>query len=198
MWLKICGMTSSAAVDAALDCRVDAIGFVFAPSVRQLTPARAAQLAAPARGRLACVAVCLHPTQAEVEQIVQQFEPDVLQTDLDDFARLELPATLQHLPVLRECSAPGPPWPTRLLFEGPRSGIGQTADWTQAAALAAQTSLILAGGLTAANVATAINAVRPAGVDTSSGVESAPGIKSATLMAEFVSAARAAFVEYSK
>jgi phosphoribosylanthranilate isomerase len=198
MWLKICGMTSSAAVDAALNLGVDAIGFVFASSVRQLTPARAAQLAAPARGRLARVAVCLHPTQTEVEQIVEQFEPDMLQTDLDDFAKLELPATLQRLPVLRAGGALRPPWPARLLFEGPRSGIGQTADWTQAATLAAQTSLILAGGLTAANVAAAINAVRPAGVDTSSGVESTPGIKSAPLMAEFVSAARAAFVEYSK
>jgi len=198
MWLKICGMTSPAAVDAALNCGVDAIGFVFAPSVRQLTPARAAQLAAPARGRVIRVAVCLHPTQAEVEQIVQQFEPDVLQTDLDDFAKLELPATLQRLPVLRAGGALGPPWPARMLFEGPRSGAGQTTDWTQAATLAAQTSLILAGGLTAANVAAAISAVRPAGVDISSGVESAPGIKSAALMAEFVSAARAAFVEYSK
>ena len=198
MWLKICGMTSAASVDAALNCGVDAIGFVFAPSVRRLTPARAAQLAAPARGRLARVAVCLHPTQAEVEQIVQQFEPDMLQTDLDDFAGLKLPATLERLPVLRAGSALRPPWPARLVFEGPRSGTGQTADWAQAATLAAQTSLILAGGLTADNVATAIRAVRPAGVDTSSGVESAPGIKSAALMAEFVSAARAAFVEYSK
>jgi phosphoribosylanthranilate isomerase len=198
MWLKICGMTSGAAVDAALSLGVDAIGFVFAPSVRQLTPARAAKLAAPARGRVTRVAVCLHPTQAEVEQIVQQFAPDVLQTELEDFARLELPATLQRLPVLRAGSALLPPCPARLLFEGPQSGTGQTTDWTQAATLAAQTSLILAGGLTAANVAAAIGAVGPAGVDTSSGVESAPGIKSATLMAEFVSAARAAFVEYSK
>jgi phosphoribosylanthranilate isomerase len=198
MWLKICGMTSPASVDAALTLGVDAIGFVFASSVRQLTPARAAQLASAARGRLACVAVCLHPTQAEIEQIVQQFAPDLLQTDLDDFANLTLPATLERLPVLRAGSPLRPPWPARLLFEGPRSGTGQTADWTQAATLAAQTSLILAGGLTADNVAAAIRAVRPAGVDTSSGVESAPGIKSAELMAEFVSAARAAFVEYSK
>jgi phosphoribosylanthranilate isomerase len=76
MWLKICGMTSADAVDAALTAGVDAIGFVFAPSVRQLTPAQAAQLAAPARGRLACVAVTCTRQQAEVSEIVQQFAPD--------------------------------------------------------------------------------------------------------------------------
>jgi phosphoribosylanthranilate isomerase len=53
MWLKICGITSEEAVDAALAARVDAIGFVFAPSVRRVEPAQAAQLAAPARGRVA-------------------------------------------------------------------------------------------------------------------------------------------------
>lgn len=47
IWIKICGMTTSEAVDAALGARVDAIGFVFAESVRKLTPDAAARLAAP-------------------------------------------------------------------------------------------------------------------------------------------------------
>ena len=51
MWLKICGVTTREAVEAALEARVDAIGFVFSPSVRRLEPAQAAQLAARARGR---------------------------------------------------------------------------------------------------------------------------------------------------
>jgi phosphoribosylanthranilate isomerase len=193
MWLKVCGMTTESAVDAALALRLDAIGFVFAPSVRRIEPARAAALAAPARGRLACIAVTLHPTQAQVDEIMSAFAPDVLQTDMTDFARLRLPHSLERLPVLRAGETP-PPLPARLLFEGHHSGTGTTADWNAAAALSCRTRLVLAGGLYAQNVATAIGAVRPFGVDVSSGVESQPGIKSVEKMAEFAAAARAAAV----
>ena len=67
MWIKICGMTTAAAVEAALEARVEAIGFVFARSVRELLPESAAALARPARGRARCVAVTRHPSQAAVD-----------------------------------------------------------------------------------------------------------------------------------
>jgi phosphoribosylanthranilate isomerase len=193
MWLKICGMTSPEAVSAALEAQVDAIGFVFAPSVRELQPQRAVQLAAPARGRVQCIAVTLHPQQALIDQILEDFAPDVLQTDLEDLAGLRLPASLTVLPVVRGALTDPRAAPPRLLFEGARSGSGGTADWGQAMLLARATQLILAGGLTAANVAAAIQSVRPFGVDVSSGVESAPGRKSPQRIVEFVQAARAAF-----
>ena len=193
MWLKICGMTSPEAVSAALDAQVDALGFVFAPSVRELQPQQAARLAAPARGRALCIAVTLHPSQALIEQILAEFAPDVLQTDLDDLAALRLPASLSVLPVVRGALAKARAVPQRLLFEGPRSGSGGPADWRQAMLLARATQLILAGGLTAANVAEAIQTVRPFGVDVSSAVESSPGRKSPRRIVEFVQAARAAF-----
>jgi phosphoribosylanthranilate isomerase len=194
MWLKVCGMTTTAAVDAALDLELDAIGFVFAPSVRQVDTAQATALAARARGRLACIAVTLHPTQAQVDEIVQGFKPDVLQTDLEDYAQLRLPQSLERLPVLRAGAAPGSQLPARVLFEGHRSGTGTTTDWDAAKAVSQRTRLILAGGLHARNVAAAIGAVQPFGVDVSSGVESQPGIKSVEKMAEFAAAARAAIV----
>lgn len=193
MWLKICGMTSPEAVSAALDAQVDAIGFVFAPSVRELQPQHAAQLAAPARGRALCIAVTQHPSQALIEQILVEFAPDVLQTDIEDLAGLRLPADLSVLPVVRGALAKAHAVPQRLLFEGPRSGSGGPADWRQAMLLAPATQLILAGGLTAANVAAAIQTVRPFGVDVSSGVEFSPGRKSPQRIVEFVQAARAAF-----
>ena len=84
--------------------------------------------------------------------------------------------------------------PTRCLVEGPRSGTGQVADWTLAAAMAARTQVVLAGGLHAGNVAAAVQAVRPWGVDVSSGVESAPGVKDAARIHQFVFAARQALV----
>jgi len=199
MWIKICGMTDPETVSAALALRVDAIGFVFAPSVRALPPAQAAALAAPARGRCALVAVTQHPAQSLIDEIVQVFRPDVLQTDLADLAALRLPQMLSLLPVLRAGAADmqaradaAASLPPMLLFEGERSGSGITADWSQADRLARATRLVLAGGLNADNVDDAIDAVRPFGVDVSSGVESSPGRKSAALIGQFVQAARAA------
>lgn len=191
MWLKICGLTSAAAVAAALEARADAIGFVFAPSVRCLSPAAAAELAAPARGRARCVAVTLHPTQAEVDDILHAFRPDMLQADAADFAALTLPAALERLPVVRQDEVPAA-LPARLLFEGPRSGAGTCSDWQQAQQLARRTQLVLAGGLNAANVAAAIAAVQPFGVDVSSGVESRPGVKDVAEIVRFAASVRAA------
>jgi phosphoribosylanthranilate isomerase len=194
-FIKVCGMTEARAVEAALAAGVDAVGFVFAPSVRRVEPAQAARLAVPARGRVRCVAVTLHPDAALLAQIFAEFRPDVLQTDAADLAGITLPAGVTVWPVLR--GAPASPLALSpeqpLLFEGPRSGTGKLADWSAARALAARHRLILAGGLSPGNVAEAIAEVRPFGVDVSSGVEEAPGRKSPALIASFVKAARAAF-----
>jgi phosphoribosylanthranilate isomerase len=194
-WIKICGLNSAEAVSAALQAGVDAIGFVFAPSPRRVSPERAAELARTVRQQLTCVAVTQHPGQQEIDAIVQQFHPDLLQSDLDDFSQLHLPRRLARLPVVRSSDAPRPSYPVRMLFEGARSGSGEPADWSQATALARQSRLILAGGLHAGNVAAAIHAVRPFGVDISSGVETRPGVKSPARIVEFVQAARLAFTE---
>lgn len=196
-FVKICGMTDERAVAAALDAGVDAIGFVFAPSVRQVTPARAAQLAQPARGRVLCVAVTQHPGRALVEEIFATFHPDVWQSDAGDLADIGVPDGTATWPVLRGAQPQGAVASLRasqrILFEGPKSGTGKVADWSAARELATRCELILAGGLSPANVAEAIDAVAPFGVDVSSGVEEAPGRKSPDLINDFVSRARAAF-----
>lgn len=193
MWIKICGMTTEHAVAAALEARADAIGFVFAASSRQVTPAEAARLAACARGRIGCVAVTRHPSQDLVDQIVSIFRPDALQTDIDDLDKLRLPQSLARLPVLRTDRAETQPLPARVLFEGPASGTGVACDWRRARDIARRTQLVLAGGLNEHNVALAIESVRPFGVDASSGVEDRPGVKSAEKLTRFVQAARTAF-----
>ena len=190
LWIKICGLTDAVSVATALDSRVDAIGFVFAPSVRKLQPLEAAALAAPARGRCALVAVTLHPSQQWLDEIVRIFMPDVLQTDLVDLSTLRFPSGLPTLPVLRESGSGA--LPPRALFDGNVSGSGLRSNWAEARRLALRTQLILAGGLSPSNVAAAIESVRPFGVDVSSGVESTPGRKSPKLIAEFVQAARTA------
>lgn len=194
-FIKVCGMTDARAVTAALEAGVDAIGFVFAPSVRRVLPAQAALLAAPARGRVRCVAVTQHPDTALLARIFAEFRPDVLQTDAADLADIALPAGVAAWPVVRGAPASQLAFSAEqlLLFEGPRSGTGKLSDWSAARALATRHRLILAGGLSPANVAEAIAQVRPFGVDVSSGVEEAPGRKSPALIASFVQTARAAF-----
>jgi len=195
LFIKICGMTTPEAVKAALECEVDAIGFVFASSVREVTTQRANELAAPARRRVACVAVTRHPSPEVVAAIVSEFRPDILQTDIEDLDSLSLPKTLSVLPVVRPGPAGACLVPRRVLFEGPVSGSGQTTDWDEAAALASRMQVILAGGLSAQNVGAAVRQIRPFGVDVSSGVEERPGIKSTQKIAQFVAAARAAALE---
>jgi phosphoribosylanthranilate isomerase len=192
MWIKICGMTTAAAVSAAVAAGADAIGFVFAESSRRVTPQTAARLAQPVRGRICCVAVTRHPTQTALDEIVATFGPELLQTDAADFGTLRLPARLARLPVVRAGETVPAELPARILFEGPASGAGAVSDWNAARSLARRTELVLAGGLTAGNVAAALAAVQPYGVDVSSGVEAQPGVKSPAEIMKFVAAVRAA------
>ncbi|HWZ64499.1 MAG TPA: phosphoribosylanthranilate isomerase [Steroidobacteraceae bacterium] len=192
MWVKICGLTTPDALAAAVEAGADALGFVFAASVRQLTPQAAAQLARPVRGRLRCVAVTHHPEQRSLDEMLKVFRPDVLQSDAPDLATLTLPTTLELLPVVRSGESPPAPLPARILFEGPVSGTGNPGDWAAARRLRSRTELVLAGGLDVVNVAAAIAAVRPFGVDVSSGVEARPGVKNPLKIQQFIAAARAA------
>ncbi|HUY84009.1 MAG TPA: phosphoribosylanthranilate isomerase [Steroidobacteraceae bacterium] len=190
MWIKICGITGADAVAAAAAANVDAIGFVFAPSPRQVTPGQAAQLAALAPPGMLRFAVAQHPLQMKVDEICRTLRPDYFQTDFEDLRELRIAPALKLLPVVRFGRKAPQPMPPRILFEGPMSGIGEIADWGRAAELAQQTELILAGGLNADNVGEAIRAVRPFGVDVSGGVESEPGVKDPRKIEQFVRAVR--------
>jgi len=198
MFIKICGITSADAVSAAATAQVDAIGFVFAPSPRQVTPGQAAQLAALAPPGMLRIAVAQHPLQMKVDEICRVLKPDYFQTDVEDLRELRIPAHIKVLPVLRFGRKTPSPLPRRIVFEGPTSGIGELADWGRAAELARQTELILAGGLTAENVAEAVQVVRPFGVDVSSGVEQDHGVKDPGKIYAFVRAARAAAAQLER
>lgn len=192
MFVKICGMTTAEAVEAAVEAGVDALGFVFAPSVRQLTPSQAQRLAAGLPTEVLRVAVMHHPTAEQFGEVSAVFPLDVLQTDAEDLPVLHLPPHCAALPVYRDGAVPAGRLQPRILFESSSSGSGQTADWRQARTLASSTQLILAGGLDADNVAAAIAYVRPWGVDVSSGVELVRGRKDPHKIKEFVARVRAA------
>ncbi len=191
VFVKICGLSDPQHVDSAVSAGADAVGFVFAESVRRVTPGQARSISAGVPGHVKRVAVMLHPGNDEWLEVLKVFEPDVLQTDSADFDALDVPYAVECWPVFRE-GGPRPDTDGTFVFEGPKSGQGETVDWSAAAELAADGNMVLAGGLGVDNVATAISTVRPWGVDVSSGVESSPGQKDPTLINRFISAVRAA------
>jgi phosphoribosylanthranilate isomerase len=191
--VKICGLTDRVAVQAAVAAGVDAIGFVFyAKSPRNITVANAAQLAEDVPAHVRRVAVMLHPAIEHWQEVEAVLRPDVLQTDSDDFAYLDVADGIETWPVLREGALPADAaLPETFVYEGRSSGRGELVDWDAAAVLARRGRMILAGGLHAGNVAAAITRVRPFGVDVSSAVESQPGKKDVAKITAFVSAANA-------
>ncbi len=191
MFVKICGLTDAAAVDAAVAAGADAIGFVFARSAREVSPQRARELCRDVSAATLRVAVMHHPSRDRYTEVIETFAPDWIQTDAEDFATLPAAGPALPLPVFREDGTDGlTEFPPRLLFEGRVSGSGKTADWEEARRIAGHTELILAGGLDADNLADAIAAVRPFGVDVSSGVEYARGRKDPGKIREFVTRVR--------
>jgi len=200
MFVKICGITSAEALNAAVAAGADAVGFVFAQSPRRIDPERAAELCASLPKGMRRIGVMRHPDTVTVSEVLRTFAPDWLQTDAEDFATIELPPGCLPLPVYRNGRLPAAfaaadgaadAIPARLLFEGAASGTGATADWDEARALAGRTELVLAGGLNPDNVAAAIRHVRPWGVDVSSGVEKHRGVKDPALIETFVARVRA-------
>ena len=198
--VKICGLTDHEGVHAAVAAGADALGFVFyEKSPRNLSPEKAARLAADLPANVIRVAVMLHPDVGLWNEVRDVLRPDVLQTDSEDFSYLHVPGEIARWPVLREGSVSGQDeFPPTFVYEGTRSGHGQTVDWDLAATIARRGQMILAGGLTTGNIAAAIAKVAPYGVDVSSAVESQPGKKDVALIAAFVAAAKAADPQMSE
>lgn len=192
-FIKFCGLTRAEDVGAACALGVNAVGFVLWPASPRYVPMRAlAPLVDLVPPTVTAVGVFVSPAADEVTQaraagirVVQVYDGDGAGLDgevwlartLDDgLEAAPTGATLvldAHDPVLR-------------------GGTGRTIDWTRAAVVAAARRVVLAGGLTPANVGMAIRQVRPFGVDVSSGIEDRPGVKNVQAMTAFVAAVREA------
>lgn len=188
LFVKICGISDLATARTACDAGADAIGFVFAPSPRQVTPQMAVSISGELPPGVLRVAVFRRPEPADIEAVLSSFTPDLVQADHDRLIGLDAAETL---PVYRAGEDDAPEG-GRFLFEGPVSGSGQLVDLDRAVGMARLGQMILAGGLRPDNVGHVITRVRPHGVDVSSGVESSPGVKDSALIRSFVAAARAA------
>ncbi|PDW01992.1 phosphoribosylanthranilate isomerase [Candidatus Viridilinea mediisalina] len=209
MLIKICGLRTIEPTLAAAQAGADLLGLVFAPSRRQVSVAEAAPLVAAIRAlpapRPRLVGLFVNASPTTINAIVAELALDLVQLSGDE--PLHEGATLNR-PIIRSLRMDGSPreaaWLAQsqlgdhpLLFladahvPGSYGGTGVQADWNQAAHLATQVPLLLAGGLHAQNVASAIATVQPSGVDVSSGVESA-GQKDCAKIRAFIAAAREA------
>jgi len=209
--IKICGLRTPEALDAALDAGADMVGFVFfPPSPRHLGYEAAKLLGERVNGRAKKVALSVDATDAEIGQVVAALKPDMLQLHgRETPERLATVRSRFGLPVMKaipvEQRADLSPvrqyaqFADRILFDAraPRDatrpgGLGKTFDWRLLENLAIGVPFMLSGGLDAQNVAEAIAITRADGVDVSSGVERAAGDKDPDKIREFVQAARAA------
>jgi len=194
--VKICGMTRLEDAELAVSLGASAVGFVlWAQSPRAVSVEGARDIARALPPLVARVGVFVNEDPRRVAEIVREIGLDAVQLHgderVDDYrtvgARLIRAVTLDHDGAEDEAAALAPDV-TPLVDahdRARRGGTGRTADWDRAAAVAARRPILLAGGLTPANVAEAVRRVRPWGVDVASGVEERPGVKSAQKLREF-------------
>ena len=206
--VKICGMRTLEDARFAVDQGADAIGFVFwYMSPRRVEPAQAAEISAELPASVLRVGVFVDASREEIERTADAVGLDLLQLHGEEppeaLAGLSRPAlkavrvgpTFTAEDTLRYSeTAAGIVVDTRLPGETQLpGGTGVPFDWSLVANLAERVPfLMLAGGLSPANVASAVRAVRPHAVDVSSGVERVPGRKDPARVRAFVEAARAA------
>lgn len=207
--VKICGINSAAAADAALRAGAEFGGLVFfAKSPRHLTLDQAAPLAARLKGRLRLVALVVDESDDALGAIAGRIKPDFFQLhgketpervaeivsrfgipaikalavrEPDDLAQMAAYEKMTEMFLFDAAPAEGATRP---------GGHGAAFDWRMLKDKDVRRPWFLAGGLTPENVVRAIEVSGAARVDVSSGVESAPGVKSDARIAEFVAAAK--------
>ena len=209
--VKICGLKTMAALDAALDGGADYVGLVFfAPSPRNLKLQDAAALAGHARGRAQIVALVVDADDAALAAILDDVAPDWLQLHGEESPervaeikrRIGLPV-IKAVPVATEADGKRAfdyaGIADLILFDAkaPKGSVlpggnGGTFDWSMLDGVKDRIPFMLSGGLNPENVADAIAATSAAAVDVSSGVESAPGVKDPELIRRFLEAVKGA------
>lgn len=209
--VKICGLKTVDAIDAALAGGASHVGFIFfGKSPRNVTPEEAGRLRQAAKGGAKAVAVTVDADDAFLDEIVAAMEPDMLQLHGSETPeRVAAVKARTGLPVMKALAvseaadlaaiAPYLGIADRFLFDArpPKDAVlpggnGVAFDWRLLATLDPGVDYMLSGGLDAANVGDALRLANPPGLDVSSGVESAPGVKDTALIAEFMNAVRTA------
>jgi phosphoribosylanthranilate isomerase len=199
VFVKVCGITNEEDALVAVAMGADAVGFVFAPSPRQIAPQRAGEIARRLPAEIVTVGVFRDETRQRVVDVAHQAHLRAVQLHGRESAA-DCHWVHQRVPLLIRAFAAGDRrlddadeyGADAILVDSATPGSGEVFDWSLAEGAPSNRRVILAGGLTSANVADAIRVVRPWGVDVSSGVESRPGRKDASKIRAFVAAAKAA------
>lgn len=180
MHVKICGITTQEAADAVVQSEADFIGFVFTPSKRQITPAKAQTIAASIPSFVKKVGVFVNTSIENVEKIAEQAGLDFIQLHGDEtpeYAKQLNYPVIKAFSVKPENIAAITNYPcSYYLLDSPigpgRGGNGTTFDWELLQKIDVDPDkILLAGGLKSENIREAIQSAKPAGVDVSSGVE---------------------------
>lgn len=172
--VKICGLSTKGAVETAVSAGADYIGFVFAPSKRQVTLDQATELAKLIPSHIQKVGVFVSPSQSELLEAIEKVGLDLVQVHgqvADDLFENLPCASIQAVQVDGNGHVPNSQ-ADYLLFDAPVAGSGQTFDWGQLDTTKLAQPFFIAGGLNEDNVEEAIQHFTPYAVDVSSGVES--------------------------
>jgi phosphoribosylanthranilate isomerase len=197
--VKICGITTEADALLAVALGADALGFIFAPSPRQVSVQATRRIVERVPPEILTVGVFRDEAPARVVEIVNSIGLGAAQLHGSEtvadtrWVAQRVPRTIRAFPA-------GDPGIRRIddygvelvLVDAPSPGSGEVFDWRLAEGVVDPARLIVSGGLRAENVADAIAHLRPYGVDVDSGVEASPGRKDPVKLRDFVAAARAA------
>jgi phosphoribosylanthranilate isomerase len=202
LFVKICGITSEADALLSVSLGADAVGFIFAPSSRQISVQLAGDIAKRLPPEILTVGIFRDEAPQRVVEAVHQAGLGAAQlhghesSQETQWVRARLPMVIKAFPAgdrtidrFEEFGA------DFMLVDGESPGSGEVFDWKLAEGVVDPGRLIVAGGLRPDNVAQVVAHLRPAGVDVDSGVESAPGRKDPMLLRDFIVNARAAETE---
>jgi len=198
VFVKICGITSPADAQVAVEAGADAVGLIFAASRRQVDVDEARVIVASVPDDVLVVGVFRDHLVREVLEVVDAVGLRAVQLHGSDPASTR--RVHEHVPVLIRAMAAGSPELVEVddhgadvvMLDGPTPGSGVAFDWSLVGDLTRRHRVLLAGGLRPDTVADAIATVLPWGVDVASGVEASPGRKDPDAVRAFVAAARAA------
>lgn len=199
MFVKICGTTSEADALLAVAMGADAVGFIFAPSPRQVSPALVGHIVSRLPPEVVTVGVFRDSAPEQVVRTVNTIGLKAAQLhgretpEQVQFVAERVPVVINAFPAGSRAIARAQEYGAQIvMIDAPSPGSGQVFDWSLVEGLPPGSRLLLAGGLTPDNVADAIAQTKPWGVDVCTGVEAAPGRKDARKLRAFVAAAKAA------
>ncbi len=197
MFVKICGITSEDDALLAVAMGADAVGFVFAPSPRQIAPQIAGDIVKRLPPEIVTVGVFRDSVPQRVLEVAHQAGLRAVQLhgreppQTSRWLSAKIPMVIQAFAAgdarVRQADEYGA---QVILLDAPNPGSARVFDWSLAAEVPPGHRVMIAGGLTPLNVGAAIARTRPWGVDVSSGVEREPGIKDPIKVMDFIKAAR--------